>query len=90
MQCIIMYQDYTFLRAVGLRSNHNPKLGTCHGQTIECDQELPQPQTTDQLRAPPGKNMTHACADPDIFTRGDPTLTKFFFQIMREGRSIYH
>ena len=35
--------------------------------------------------------MTHACADPGMFARGGPTLTKFFLlQIMREGGSIYH
>ena len=37
-----------------------------------------------------GRILSSTCADPESFVRGGPTLTVFFFQIMRERGSKYH
>ena len=37
-----------------------------------------------------GMTKTQPCEDPEIFVRGGPTLTTFFFQLMSGGESKYH
>ena len=46
---------------------------------------LLDPPPEAQLRQRQEHAMYDACADPEIFARGGPTMTTFFLQIMREG-----